>query len=100
VAVLEYPLYCYTKGCGQRAEYKIAARWSDGVTQELKTYALSCRNCLGPWYRQSRQRQAACRTVPGETLEPPGIYRLSRGRRDRALERLPDLEQSLLDEQR
>ena len=41
-----YPVLCSCPCCGQPAVYKIAARWSDGVTQELKTYALSCEACL------------------------------------------------------
>lgn len=91
-----YPLLCYKKGCGQFASYKIAARWSDGITSELKTYALSCADCLPEWFQISRQKQAACRTVAGETLEPPGIYKILRGQRDKKLERLVDLENSVL----
>jgi hypothetical protein len=90
-----YPLYCYTPGCGRLARYKIAARWSDGVTEELKTYALSCEECLAEWFRRSRAKQAACRRAPGEILEPPGIYELQRGQRDRALPRLAELEKQL-----
>jgi hypothetical protein len=93
-----YPIHCYTRGCGQLAVYKIAARWSDGMTQELKTYALSCPACLSNWFRHSRSKQAACRLAPGETLEPPGIYTLQRGRRDAQILRLSDLEQRLLSE--
>src|SRR5919202_4969596 len=91
-----YPISCYSPGCGRLAVYKIAARWSDGVTEELKTYALSCPECLGGWFRQSREKQAVCHLAPGETLEPPGIYRLERGQRDRRLQRLVDLEATLL----
>jgi hypothetical protein len=93
-----YPLYCYNRDCGQPARYKIAARWSDGVTEELKTYALSCETCLPEWFRRSRQKQAACRLAAGEILEPPGIYELERGKRDRALQRLPELEKKLAGE--
>jgi hypothetical protein len=56
-----YPISCYTSDCGRLAQYKIAARWSDGVTQELKTYALTCPECLAAWFRQSRTKQAARR---------------------------------------
>ena len=90
-----YPLLCYRSGCGRLAVYKIAARWSDGVTEELKTYALCCAECLASWFGRSRAKQAACRLAPGETLEPPGIYGLERGQRDRQLHRLVDLEQQL-----
>src|SRR5262249_37420675 len=92
-----YPIYCYQPGCEHLAEYKIAARWSDGVTEELKTYALSCAGCLASWFHTSREKQAACRLAPGEVLEPPGIYHLQRGQRDHRLERLNDLEQRILE---
>jgi len=87
-----YPVLCTTPECGRPAVYKIAARWSDGVTEELKTYALCCAECLSTWYGRSREKQAACRRAPGEILEAPGVYELARGRRDRTLVRRPDLE--------
>jgi len=88
-----YPVLCYRPGCGRPAVYKIAARWSDGVTAELKTYGLSCGDCLEHSFRQSRQRQPACRLAPGETLDPPGIYQLKRGAHDRELVRMTEREQ-------
>lgn len=91
-----YPVRCYTRGCEELAVYKIAARWSDGVTQELKTYALTCSACLAEWFGRSRAKQAACRLAAGETLESPGIYELTRGRRDPQLLRRDDLEQQML----
>jgi hypothetical protein len=90
-----YPIFCYRPGCGQHAIYKIAARWSDGVTEELKTYALSCPDCLGEWLRRSRDKQKTCRLAPGEILEAPGIYRLAGGQRDRQLQRELELERQL-----
>ena len=90
-----YPVYCYTKGCGRPALFKIAARWSDGLIQELKTYALSCEGCLAQWYRKSKKKQSQCRLARGETLEAPGIYCLARGRRDADIERRNDLESQL-----
>jgi hypothetical protein len=90
-----YPVLCYQAGCGQPAVYKIAARWSDGITQELKTYALCCADCLGDWYRISRHKQAVCRRAPGEILEPPSIFELAHGQRDRLLQRRTDLEDQL-----
>jgi hypothetical protein len=90
-----YPLFCYHPGCGQPALFKIAARWSDGVTEELKTYALSCDECLAEQYSRSRAKQQACRRAPGEVLDVPGVYELARGRRDTQLARRADLEEQL-----
>jgi hypothetical protein len=93
--LVNYPVLCYRPGCGEQAVYKVAARWSDGVTQELKTYALSCPACLAGQFRASRAKRAACRLAAGETLDAPGIYELARGRRDAALVRRTDLEKQL-----
>jgi hypothetical protein len=87
-----YLIYCYAPNCGKLAAFKIAARWSDGVTGELKTYALTCADCLDSLYEQSLVKQKACRLAPGETLETPGIYEIVRGHRDRELTRRRDLE--------
>jgi hypothetical protein len=94
-----YPVLCYEPGCGRPAEYKIAARWSDGITSELKTYGLTCEECLPAWFRRSLAKQRACRRAANEVLEPPGIYRLVKGQHDTQLQRLPDLEMRLLSEE-
>jgi hypothetical protein len=90
-----YAVLCYTPGCVQPAAYKIAARWSDGVTRELKTYGLACDGCLPAWFRQAQERHAACRRAPGESLDVPGIYRITHGERDQRLERLTEMEKEL-----
>jgi hypothetical protein len=91
-----YQVFCSTHECKNTAEYKIAARWSDGVVAELKTYALSCDVHVGEWFRVAREKQKACRLTVGEIVEQPGIYHLRRGRRDQSLERLTELEQQQL----
>lgn len=91
-----YPIYCYTRECRNKATFKIAAQWSDGLRRELKTYSLCCEACLPDWFQRTRAKQPSCRLAPGETLEPAGIYRLQSGRRDVGLDRLIDLEQQLL----
>ena len=83
-----YVIHCCTKDCPRVAEFKIASRWSDGVTSELKTYALCCAECLPACLSASRQKQTACRLAAGETLEAPSVFRLARGARDRELERI------------
>jgi hypothetical protein len=90
-----YVVVCTRRGCGQPARYKIAARWSDGITQELKTYALACEACLAEEFARGQSKQAACRRALGETLEAPGVYELTRGQRDAQLPRRADLEQQL-----
>ena len=89
-----YPVLCYSPGCGQPARFKIAARWSDGVIHELKTYSLACPNCLAKFLAEARQKQPRCRLASNETLEPPAVYELSRGARDQELIRREDLELS------
>jgi len=96
MAMPPYPIYCLTKDCKNLAEYKIAARWSDGIVSELKTYGLCCGDCVADWLRRSRAKQQATRRVPGETLDPCGIYHLQRGARDQQLPRLEQLEQEIL----
>jgi hypothetical protein len=86
---------CYTKGCANPAQYKIAARWSDGVLSELKTYALSCPACLSQWFRLAKQKQSSCRLTAGESLDPVGIFSMERGQRDKKLQRLDELEKEI-----
>lgn len=90
-----YPVLCYAPGCSAPAVYKIASRWSDGTTNELKTYALACPACLPKLFALATTKRAACRLAVGETLEAPGVYELARGTRDRTLTRRPDLEAQL-----
>ncbi|MFL5339433.1 MAG: hypothetical protein ACJ8F7_04630 [Gemmataceae bacterium] len=95
MSLQNYVIRCYSKDCGREALYKIASRWSDGVTSELKTYSLCCQECLPARFRDSLAKQAACRLAEGETLEAPGIYHVERGRRDRQLRRLQEVEEAL-----
>ena len=88
------PPYSVLCNCGRAATYKIAARWSDGLTGELKTYALCCSECLGDSFRRSCAKHAHCRLAKGETLQPPEIFELCRGARDSHLVRRVDLEES------
>lgn len=87
-----YPVRCYAPGCPQLAAFKIAARWSDGLTHELKTYSLACPACVADLFRRAGEKWAACRLAAGETLDEPGVYELTRGGRDKTLKRRADLE--------
>lgn len=90
-----YPVLCYAAGCSHPAAFKIAARWSDGVQSELKTYGLCCEACLPTWFRRAVDKQRVCRLTPGETIETPGIYQVERGLKDQQLHRLEDREREL-----
>jgi hypothetical protein len=89
-----YPVLCYAPGCGRPAHFKIAARWSDGVTRELKTYYLACPGCLARLFAEARRKQPLCRLAVGESLEPPAVYELRSGARDQDLVRREDLERT------
>jgi len=88
-AMPNYPVACR---CGVPAQFKIAAEWNDGATRELKTYFLSCADCLRDEFRAAGIKQRLCRRTPGETLDPPNIYELAHGSTDRELVRRRDLE--------
>ena len=90
-----YQVFCSSKDCKNPAQYKIAARWSDGVVSELKTYGLCCEECAAKALARARESHNALRLIPGETLETPGIYQLQRGQRDQVLPRLTELEDRL-----
>ncbi len=87
-----YPVRCSAPGCPAAAAFKVAAHWSDGLTDELKTYALGCAACVAGLLAAARVKRAACRVAQGETLDEPGVYELSRGGRDTSLTRRAELE--------
>jgi len=87
-----YTVSCIGRGCPAPAVFKVAARWSDGTTHELKTFALTCPGCLAAQLAAARARWAACRLAPGESLDEPVVYELHRGSRDADLRRRRDLE--------
>ena len=66
-----YPVDCV---CGLPAGWKVAGAWSDGLTRELKTYALCCRDCLPTAFAAATRKCANCRTAEGETIEGPYVY--------------------------
>lgn len=94
MAMPPYTVMCSRAGCPNPAAFKIAARWTDGLTNELKTYSLCCDGCLPELYRDALVKRAACRLAPGEKLEEAGIYELLRGNRDKQLGRRSDLERA------
>jgi hypothetical protein len=88
-----YPVVCYAPACSELAVYKVAARWSDGITGELKTYSLSCAACVPKLFADAKVKRDRCRLAAGESLDVPAIFLLARGERDRQLSRCEELEQ-------
>lgn len=93
--MFSYTIYCTMDGCSNPACFKIAARWSDGKTAELKTYALVCEDCAAAALKASREKQAAYRLGKTETMEPSGIYEIQQGTTSQELPRRTDLEEQI-----
>ena len=87
-----YPVVCQAAGCDNPATHKIAARWSDGFTTELKTYSLTCAGCLAAELAAATAKQQACRLTIGETLDRPAVYERVAGPAGVGLVRRPDVE--------
>jgi hypothetical protein len=89
---MNYSIICSVPTCRTAAVYKVAAVWSDGLTQELKTYALCCGEHVHECLADACRRRDGCPLEPGETLAAPGVYVLQPGQRDIQLTRRPELE--------
>ncbi|MSR53332.1 MAG: hypothetical protein EXS09_08580 [Gemmataceae bacterium] len=87
-----YPVKCTSQDCPHEAAFKIASRWSDGVTHELKTYFLACEACGSELFAKALEKKAACRLTANESLGDPEVFELTRGHRDRQLVRRQELE--------
>ncbi len=90
MAMPPYTIAC--QECGAVATLKVASQWSDGETRELKTYAIVCAGCLRSALGQARARHSQCRMLPGEAVDPPGVWELAVGQPSGALPRRTDLE--------
>ncbi len=71
-----YEPCCTFPGCQAVARAKIAAAWSDGSYQELKTYALACPEHLDGLRAAAIERRERVRLAEGEILEPIAVYPL------------------------
>ena len=85
---------CKEAGCPEPAIYKIAARWSDGVFNELKSYGFACADHLGSVFRAAEARRSIHHPIPGESLGEIQIFRWEPGKRDSQLVRLTGLEEN------
>jgi hypothetical protein len=85
---------CTHPYCSDLANYKVAARWSDGRIAELKTYGFACSDHLGEVFQEAENRRVDYTLCPGEVIEEMAIYRFEPGTRDRQLQRLWGLEEN------
>jgi hypothetical protein len=84
------PVRCGTPGCTSDAEYKIAANWSAGRFNELKTYGLACGAHYAQSYRDALRRRRTLPPSPEESLGEVSVYRYQQGKPDRELEKVPN----------
>jgi len=83
---------CSKAECEKPAAYKVAAPWSYGRFEELKSYGLACSDHFGDVYREAQHR---CKLHPAsgeDRVGEIGIYRYEKGKHDKQLERLGGLE--------
>jgi hypothetical protein len=77
VPMKPYRVVCYRSPCQHEAKYKIASRWSNGHSEEFKTYGLACADCLRPLLLSALKRRSLCRLHPDEIQEAPQIFSLA-----------------------
>jgi hypothetical protein len=83
---------CSIPGCGEPAEYKVAAPWRDDKFSGLKTYGFACSRHLESVLCHAEPRWLEYEAVAEETVEEIGIFRFEPGKGDRHLERDRELE--------
>lgn len=81
---------CSTRGCGNLAEYKIAATWSAGRFSELKTYGLACESHKSQNYQDALRRRKIHPPSDEEKQGEIGVYKYVKGQPDRSLEKVPN----------
>ena len=86
---------CGSPECEKPAAYKCAAPWTYGNFAELKSYGLACEDHFGHLFREARRRWGLHLVSSDETVGDVGLYRFERGKHDKQLERLVDLEKDV-----
>ena len=72
-----YAPRCSFAGCQDRAQFKVAADWSDGTYHELKTYATACAAHLKALKESAEQRRAMFPVGETELIGPLSVYPLA-----------------------
>jgi hypothetical protein len=79
---------CGTPGCGDPAEYKIAANWSAGRFSELKTYGLACEAHHAQAYRDALRRRKIHPPSAEEAQGEIGVYHFEKGTPGKGLQQV------------
>ena len=88
--VYHRPVHCGAPGCASDAEYKVAANWSAGRFNELKTYALACESHYAQSYRDALRRRKIHPPSAEEVQGEIGVFRYTKGQADATLEKVPN----------
>jgi len=84
------PVHCGMPGCASNAEYKIAATWSAGRWNELKTYGLACEAHHVQTYKDALRRRKIHPPSVEELVGEISVYRYEKGKSDKSLEKVPN----------
>jgi len=88
--IFHYQPLCSALGCDQKAIYKVAAPWSNGLSRELKNYGLTCEAHRESQLLIARHHRDLLKVDEEETVGPVELYQLVPGRRDVELSRLSE----------
>ncbi|MCA1685437.1 MAG: hypothetical protein LC745_05525 [Planctomycetia bacterium] len=82
------PVPCCAPGCKSNAEYKVAASWSAGRFNELKTYGLACESHYAQTYQDALRRRKVHPPSAEESQGEIGVFRFEKGKPDSTLEKV------------
>ncbi|WP_422929902.1 hypothetical protein [Singulisphaera sp. PoT] len=77
-----YQATCTAPGCNRAATYKVAAPWTNALSQELKNYGLACEEHRDSQLQVAREHRDSLNVAEEESVGPVELYRLVPGRRD------------------
>jgi hypothetical protein len=83
---------CGTPGCGEPAEYKVAATWSAGRFSELKTYGLACGSHHTQAFREALRRRKIHPPSAEEAQGEIGLYQFEKGSPSKGLHQVANPE--------
>ena len=70
---------CGKPGCGEPAEYKVAATWSAGKFRELKTYGIACKEHYAEAFHAAKARRKDHPPSEEEAQGEIGVFQFQAG---------------------